>query len=79
MSTKRNAKPKCLVPECNNKVGMRRGNCEPCYQALQRQVNAGEITDDELVAQGLRAPRKKAGRASAASKAVAKLKQKQSA
>lgn len=79
MSTKRNAKPKCLVPECNNKAGRRRGNCEPCYQALQRQVNAGEITDDELIAQHLRAPRKKAGKASAASKAVAKLKNRKSA
>lgn len=74
MSTKRSSKPKCLTPGCNNKAGSSRGNCESCRQSYNLMIRNQEITDEELVAKGWRAPRKKAGKASAASKAVAKLK-----
>lgn len=36
-----------------------RGNCRNCYQTAQIEIEAGHITDDELVALGLRLPYKR--------------------
>lgn len=45
----------CLVPDCDNDARCR-GVCDGCYQSAWKMVRMGEITFEELEAQGLIKP-----------------------
>lgn len=46
----------CLT--CDNEQ-VSRGLCSSCYQSAMRAINAGKVTDEELVTLGLIRPKQK--------------------
>lgn len=46
---------KCLNPTCNN-LAFCRGLCQADYQAAWKLVEAGQVTWDRLIAEGLAMP-----------------------
>jgi len=48
-------KPQCLVPDCTNPPEVR-GMCRSCYQAARKRVADGQITWEQLEAEGLAQP-----------------------
>lgn len=49
---------KCLVPGCQNPVGMTRGVCQSCYTNARRLIFEGKASWEDLERMGLVAPRK---------------------
>lgn len=45
----------CLTGSCKS-YAKRRGQCDACYQAAKRAIADGDVTDSQLVEQGLRKP-----------------------
>lgn len=54
-------KKKCIVPGCRNRACWR-GVCKACYFAAKRRINAGEVTDEELVRRKLMLKANRTGR-----------------
>ena len=50
-------KPICIAPDCV-RPAVARGVCGPCGAAARAEINAGTITERELIQRGLLLPRR---------------------